>query len=109
MHEGKSHNFGSSKLGLESKVSPSLLNIAWAAGIYEGEGTANGAHIGVSQKNKALLIVLKNLFGGTISPMGSRPIYQWHISGTRAREFAMTIYRFLTPHRQEQIKKVWTK
>ena len=96
------------------QVVPTPLDIAWAAGIYEGEGHAlvanetRSASIGVTQKDEWLLLRLKELFGGSIyrDPMHKRPCSVWCVTGARARGFAMTIFSFLSPRRQTRIKEM---
>ena len=97
---------GVMKLGLEAVCRPSLLDIAWAAGIYEGEGSVqrNTGAVGICQKDKEILLRLTKLFGGSISSCGNRPLFQWHISGARARGFLLTIFSFLSLRRKQAIK-----
>lgn len=101
----------------KAKKHPTTLDIAWAAGIYEGEGSCinPGGYgtIHVTQKERWLLDKMQELFGGSIRTyVKTRGAYvgyacsQWSISGARARGFALTIYKFLSPHRQERIKEV---
>lgn len=96
---------------------PTLLDIAWAAGIYEGEGCTSprpyGFTVVVAQKEPWLCERLKALFGGNITYRvqhssalsAGQPIHYWNIHGSRARGFVMTIYKFLSPRRQERIKE----
>jgi hypothetical protein len=88
--------------------SPNLQSICWAAGIYEGEGTcqfSSGLKMSVTQKDRWLVDVLLELFGGTIVEVPStRGIcYRWCMYGSYAAGFLMTVYKFLSPKRQEQI------
>jgi hypothetical protein len=90
--------------------SPSMRDIAWAAGVYEGEGTChanirrtNSITLSISQKDLWLLQRLKMLFGGEI--YDARSISMWVLAGARARGFLMTIYALLSPRRQKQIRK----
>ena len=97
---------------------PTTLDIAWAAGVYEGEGwcgKGNTQSAAVGQKERELCDRLRDLFGGYVSDCGTYRTgryegqhkgYQWVIHGPRARGFLMTIYKFLTKRRQEQIKAV---
>lgn len=108
---------GWSKPGLEATAHPTTLDIAWAAGIFEGEGwsssTAGGrptTHAAVGQKERWFLDRLRALFGGSVylsARIGRNAnTHQWHIHGPRARGFLMTIYKFLSPRRQAQLRKV---
>jgi hypothetical protein len=87
-----------------------MLDIAWAAGIFEGEGNFRRAgravSVAVSQKDPALLWRLKALFGGAIYQHKSPAmIHTWLIHGARARGFAYTIFTFLTTRRRRQFKE----
>lgn len=91
--------------------------IAWAAGIFEGEGSCgwtsrhkNCQEVMVLQKDPWILYELARVFGfGKVSarknygPIGNGD-YRWRISGPNARGFLMTIYTFLSPRRREQVK-----
>jgi len=99
---------GRCKRGLERTVKPTIRDIAWAAGIYEGEGHARAdtgqrpcTHVTVVQKDRWILDRLRQLFGGSIH-LNGRGMHSWHISGTRARGFLMTIYGFLSLRRRLQ-------
>ena len=95
---------------------PTTLDIAWAAGIYEGEGTCDlgsTAHTCISQKDREILDRLRALFGGKITAKISKtpggrvtdePIYLWQMSGALARGFLMTIYTFLSARRKTQVR-----
>lgn len=96
---------------------PTNLDIAWAAGIFEGEGwcgrtvrykngTGTGTRLSVGQKDRWLLDRLQALFGGTISVNHQRfgEFWYWRLSGPRCRGFLMTIYKFLSPRRKAQAR-----
>lgn len=111
----QARNYGWRKKSLDATETPTELDIAWAAGIFEGEGWLNKADhtelVGVGQmvdKTDWLLTRLKALFGGSIyrsAREGKNKHYrQWHIHGSRAREFLTLVYPFLSPYRQEQIR-----
>lgn len=99
--------------GLEPTEHPNNTQIAWAAGIFEGEGSSNRSgsrsrrsrteRLMVSQKDLWLLERCRALFGGSIKRHGK--ISAWNLSGTRARGFLMTIYSFLSPRRKEQVRR----
>ncbi len=104
------------KGGDERTTVPTTLDIAWAAGIYEGEGSCtlhknnHTSMIRVTQKEPWLILRLYDLFGGHINTylqrgMGSGPVCEWYLSQARARGFAMTICKFLSPHRQAQLRE----
>lgn len=92
-----------------------MLDIAWAAGIWEGEGSIWGARpsrpsfaVNVTQKDRWILDKLKELFGGGVylrSPNSKNVCHTWTCSGPRAFGFIYTIFSFLSPRRREQVKK----
>jgi hypothetical protein len=99
---------GRMKKGLERVTPPSLIEIAWAAGIYEGEGSClrakklgGGCQAQVSQKDGEITLRLRDLFGGSVCTGRLR---SWHVSGARARGFLLTIYRFMSERRKRQIE-----
>jgi hypothetical protein len=96
------------------------MELAWAAGIYEGEGTARitggnggGCSVHVAQKDPWILHRFEEIFGGRVRPvkavykMRDYPLYAWIVSGARARGFLMTIYSFLSPRRKVQALPLW--
>ena len=103
------------KPGLDATKTPTALDVAWAAGIYEGEGScvANGKKyasfsVTVSQKDPELLYRIRDFFGGGIKlyDVGYQrkfQCYHWSICGDRARVFLGAIYPFLTSRRKAQI------
>jgi len=103
---------------LRPTIHPTTWNITWAAGIYEGEGwcgKGNSEMAAVGQKDRWLCDKLRDMFGGYVSDEGvyksgkyegKKRGFSWHISGPRARGFLMTIWKFLSPRRQEQLIKV---
>jgi len=96
---------------------PTDIDIAWAAGIWEGEGSVSGkgysyavSRISVSQKDTEILYRLRELFGGGVShnyaKIKRRPdemIFRWNVCGERGRIFAAVIYKFLSTRRKVQI------
>lgn len=100
---------------------PRLIQIAWATGIYEGEGTccrpiraseskATGKtertlRAYVYQKDPEILYRMRDLFGGSIwldakhAGKGSH----WHVSGVSAEYFLKSIYSGLTSRRKAQV------
>ena len=95
---------GYSKSGMEATRSPTVCDIAWAAGVFEGEGTCGyWGSASVTQKDTWVLIRLKALFGGSIQRNYSNGCSRWSATGTRARGFLMTVYLFLSPKRKLQV------
>jgi hypothetical protein len=99
---------------------PTTLDIAWAAGIYEGEGSCLGfrrkgkpgwrVQAVVSQKDPELLHRMRAFFGGSVAPIIYHrdppfTMWRWSISGCRARGFLMTIFCMMTERRKNQIRK----
>ena len=99
---------------------PTSFDIVWAAGIYEGEGTISRKPVNrrggtevvsVSQKDPWILYRLREFFGGSVGirlhggggKYRKHPMAHWNICGARARGFAMTIYKLLSPWRKAQI------
>lgn len=93
----------------KATVTPSGRDIAWAAGIYEGEGNVGVSderyiRVLVTQKDTWLLFRLQKLFGGRVSARDKRACHYWAASGPRARGFIYTIFPYLSPRRQNQLK-----
>ncbi len=99
------------------------IDIAWAAGIYEGEGSCRRAiympeskrtgkqnrtdKVAVLQKDPEILYRLQTLFGGNIGLNKKNHLggacYVWTLSGHRARGFLMTILPLLSQRRLRQV------
>jgi hypothetical protein len=95
---------------LAPTTKPSMLDIAWAAGIYEGEGWCSSPRrtdfqMAVCQKDRWLCAKMRALFGGSVHPKHGYNAWWWRLSGPRARGFAYTIFTFLSPRRRAQIRK----
>lgn len=89
---------------------PSEMEIVWAAGFYEGEGSVGPRAVIVSQRDRWPLERLQQHFGGTISPVkipahrpNTRPYFNWILCGDAGRLFVHLIYQHLSPRRREQI------
>jgi hypothetical protein len=106
------------RAGYDATKVPTAIDVAWAAGIYEGEGSCGKAghngksfNVCVPQKYPELLYRLKDLFGGRVTLYengvgkgGKFQVYHWSICGDRARVFLGCIYPFLTARRKAQIE-----
>lgn len=108
---------------LDPTQAPTPLDVAWAAGVYEGEGTCEiGSAIGasgrpdgsfrvsVTQKDRWLLDRLRDLFGGSVAlhertKADRCPMYHWRVSGDRADAFIAAIYEYLSPRRKAQLAR----
>lgn len=85
-------------------MSITVKDIAWAAGVYEGEGNCNKHQITIAQKETWLLYKLQDLFGGSIGIHKTTKISYLSMSGINARQFALCIFTFLSPHKRKQIR-----
>lgn len=96
---------------LAPQRSPSTQDLYWAAGFLEGEGSfvyaSQTQRVTAGQKQKAPLIKLKEVFGGSIytSQRRSGPFHGWTLTGPRARGLMMTLYTLMSPRRKSQIKR----
>lgn len=96
-----------------------MADIAWAAGLYEGEGhayshrrwpkSANVFRIDVTQKDHWVLERMRDLFGGTVYHSPSNICGTWQTSGARAKGVAYTFFSYLSPRRRTQIQAALTK
>ena len=95
---------------------PAFADIAWAAGIYEGEGTLTMTRkprwftfgVSICQKDPWILYKLQQLFGGSVlqrTPAQDGCFY-WFAAGARGRGFVQTIFSFLSPRRKAKITEV---
>lgn len=109
---------GSSRRGTtDPRFLPSLVpdevEIAWAAGFYEGEGSV-GFHAGtlrvsIAQNEVWCLERIKRFFGGSIRPPSGRApsgapskCSMLSMNGKLAEEFLLTILDHLSPRRHAQ-------
>jgi hypothetical protein len=83
------------------------------AGLFEGEGHCRGngtEQAVISMSDREPIQKLQDFLGGSVlvkeyPDHGWKTQYRWGICGARARGFLMTIYRLVSPRRQEQIRK----
>ncbi len=96
---------------LDATKVPTELDIAWAAGIYEGEGhcrlcgkTKRGLSATVVQKDPEILYRLRDWFGGRVTDncTGSGA-HVWECNGDRARVLLALVYTFMSARRKTQI------
>lgn len=116
---------GSYKLDPSKRIQPRSTDVAWAAGIYEGEGscylngagTNRGATMQVVQKDPWLLFRLQLLFGGLIHYYAGQKdnnnagaCYRWTLNRKNdVRDFTFVIWPYLSPRRRGQIDLVRSK
>ena len=92
----------------------STLDIAWAAGFLEGEGSFlkrphHQLRISVGQVQRQPLERLQSLLGGTIYLKKTKSKYQvqdqytWLRGGTVAAGLMMALYSLMSPRRRQQI------
>lgn len=99
-----------------AQVRPTKVDLAWAAGFIEGEGSFSVhkvvkgkpyVYLTVTQVQREPLERLLRMFGGTIQQWqpksNSKLISLWRVYGTRARGVAMTLYHWLSPRRRDQV------
>jgi hypothetical protein len=109
------------KDGLDPVRMANDFEVAWAAGVYEGEGSCVRSGHGqrsfvaqMAQKDPDVLYRLRDLFGGLVTERNNNrsqlvrkgehaTIYTWQLCGDRARIFLTAIYPYLTPRRKAQI------
>jgi hypothetical protein len=93
---------------------PSDVDIAWIAGLYEGEGTCwdtgkGQITCGIYQKDPEILYWCLEMFGGSISQMRHRTPDKvcnvWNLNGDNARVFLQVIYPFMSARRKVQIDR----
>ena len=95
---------------LDATKIPTPIDIAWAAGIYEGEGTCRncghaerGFMVSVTQKDPEILYRLRDWFGGSVRDNGAGTgVHVWDACGDRARIFMALIYLRLSSRRKVQ-------
>jgi len=91
----------------DTNIMTSLLDIGYAAGFYEGEGTffkvssGKSCIVSITQKDPEPLVKMQKLFGGEIRV--SNGYNYWRLHGVKARGFILTIFSLLSRRRKEQI------
>ena len=93
---------------------PTKDDIILAAGWYEGEGCVilrrdhGWISVHINQNDPWMVDKLVELFGGSKftgkTPKG-KPHHRWDLHGARACGFLFTIYKFLSPRRQQRIRE----
>ena len=99
----------------KATMSPTLRDLAWAAGFMEGEGTfssddktGKGGRARAVQVNPEPLLRIAAMFGGHVKVShcvaGNRkPIHYWQVNGARARGVMQTLFSMMSAKRQGQI------
>jgi hypothetical protein len=93
---------------------PTDIDVAWIAGLYEGEGTCyegknRSVMTGIYQKDPEILYRCLEMFGGRISQMRhhtpDKVCNVWNLGGDEARMFLQIIYPFMSARRKVQIDR----
>ena len=92
---------------------PTSIDVAWAAGFYDGEGncrlagkTKRGFMASVVQKDPEALYRLRDWFGGKVKVRSADELYGshvWDICGDHGRIFMALIYGYMSERRKKQI------
>lgn len=100
-------------LAADPVLTPTPVDVAWAAGFLEGEGnfavpTKGGpsANAHATQKDREPLERLLALFGGTITKHGQRDIWKWNVYGKNAVALLEAISPYMSTRRRERIDLV---
>lgn len=89
------------------------IDIAWAAGFLEGEGSFNcrgkTVIVTATQVQPEPMYRLQHLFGGKLyryrhANPKHQPFLRWHLTHRDARGLMMTIYALMSPKRRQQIQ-----
>jgi hypothetical protein len=102
---------------LDATKVPTAIDIAWSAGIFEGEGhprrtRKRGLEVGVTQKDPEILYRLREWFGGSVAFArcstipADQQVYRWSLCGDRARLFLSIVYHFLSARRKYQVDEM---
>lgn len=86
---------------------PHEVDVAWAAGFWEGEGSVckastNTFQITATQKNLEPLLRLRQWFGGSVTQRRGG-LFSWQVSGPLARQFVPRVWPYLSARRREQL------
>jgi hypothetical protein len=101
-------------------------DLAWAAGLYEGEGSTLAVDVHANKRYVYLRVQIgmtdleplekmRTLFGGRIygpylQVRSSKPIYSWRLQEQEGvRRFICQMYRHLSPRRREQMRVAWRR
>lgn len=109
----RGHAIGVSYDHLEAVQQPTEVDIAWAAGFLEGEGSfysgRGSQYVSATQVNAEPLGKMKRLFGGSVYLRGARgnsqEYFLWRVSGSKARGLMFKLFPLLSEKRQGQIRK----
>ena len=81
-------------------------DVAWFAGLYEGEGSISGKSLTMSQKDPWIFDRIVLLFGGSVyKPSTGHVAYQWRANVLLTKFLVPIIIKYLSPRRIEQLRK----
>lgn len=93
---------------------PSLLEVGWVAGIYEGEGSVESyvqsgrkntvISVQVFQNDPWMLYKFQEFYGGSVGSYKNRTGHFWKLTGQRAVDFLCGIAPLLSPRRIDQAR-----
>jgi len=90
---------------------PTLEEIYWIAGVFEGEGTFSSGQIRIVQKDREILDQVRRMVGGRVRPYistgainGPTPMFVWYATGPRGRGIARTVFHLLSTRRRLQAR-----
>lgn len=92
---------------------PTLEEIYWIAGLFEGEGSLCRGQVSIPQKEREILDHVRRLLGGGVGGpyvktdrrTGKHTShFVWYATGPRARSIARTLYHLLSTRRQAQAR-----
>jgi hypothetical protein len=103
---------------IQQTVTIARMNIAWAGGLYCGEGSATASkgrypQVTMGQKNREVLDLFCAAVGigkvfGPYEQQGRCPMYVWRVTGRdRVRAVADLLWPWLSAEKREQFERVF--
>ena len=85
------------------------IDLGYAAGFYEGEGSVCSTNdssccVNIAQKDSEPLVKLQELFGGNINLYNG--YHYWRLYGDECKAFIVLIFNQLSARRRKQIEEV---
>lgn len=108
----------------KAEHSPTMMDLAWIAGLLEGEGSFMKAtpiceRVTCAQVDREPIDRLHALLGGRVRTVSNAKgfsahkrgsvIHEWRVNGARARGVMLTLYPLLTTRRRAQIRKALSR
>src|SRR5687768_7217556 len=96
-------------------------DVAWAAGVFEGEGAATISgrgrpHLAIRTTDEWTARRVADILGGVVyGPYSNdyadgyvrKPVFMWKAAGDLAFSVAWTLYTYLSPRRQARIRELF--